>query len=301
NDGAGVYVEGRPQDPSSLTPGSGYNCVGPDYFTVMQIPVVGGRAFTDADTAQSLPVVIIDQVMAKFFWPGQDPIGQRFSYQSPTGPWVTVVGVSGDARVNSVTDPPPRYFYVPQTQNYKSTHVLQLRTSGPPEALAGLVQDEIRALDPNLPVYDVQSMDQSLGSGANGFFLIKMGAGFAGTLGGLGLLLAIVGVYGVVSYNASQRRHEIGVRMALGARAGGIFGLVLSQAAILVGAGVGIGLVAAFGLTRFLSGLLIGVGAADPLTFGGVALLLVASALVACYLPAHRAARVDPATALRYE
>jgi putative ABC transport system permease protein len=175
-----------------------------------------------------------------------------------------------------------------------------MRTAVPPETLIPSVEEQARELDPNLPLFDVMTMEKSLG-GANGYFLFKMGAAFAGALGGLGLLLAVVGVYGVVSYTASRRTHEIGVRMALGARPLGIFGLVLQQAFVLVGAGVAIGLVAALGVTRLLASLLVGVSAHDPLTYMGVSGLLVGVAMLACYLPARRATRVDPSVALRYE
>jgi putative ABC transport system permease protein len=162
------------------------------------------------------------------------------------------------------------------------------------------IEADVRELDPNLPVFDVMSMDRSLG-GANGFFLYQMGAAFAGVLGGLGLILAVVGVYGVVSYNVSQRRHEIGVRMALGASPRVVFGLVLRLIAILVGGGVVLGSVAALGVSRFLSSLLVGVAPWDPVTYAAVDALLITVALVACYLPARRATKVDPSTALRYE
>jgi len=301
SDGAGIYAEGVPLDPSSRVPGAAYNSVSPDYFTVTQMKIVAGRAFNEADTAKSMPVAIVNQTMAQRTWPGQDPIGRRFSYQGPNGTEVTVVGVVHDAKLNSLTDTIGQYFFVPQSQCYKPEHVLQVRTTGAPEALVTAIQSQIRTIDPTLPVYDVTSMDRSLASGGNGFFLFKVGAAFAGTLGGLGLLLAIVGVYGVVSYNVSQRRHEIGIRMALGARSGWILGLVLRQAAFLVGTGVVLGVIAALGVTRFLAAFLVGVGAYDPATFASVAGLLIGSALVACYIPAHRAALVDPSKALRYE
>jgi ABC-type antimicrobial peptide transport system permease subunit len=170
---------------------------------------------------------------------------------------------------------------------------LQLRTSVPPENLINAVEAQVQELDPNMPVFDVMTMDRSL-MGANGFFLYKMGAAFAGTLGALGLLLAVVGVYGVVSYNAARRTHEIGVRMALGAKPANVFRLVLSQAALLVGAGIAIGLLAALAVTKLLASLLVGVASYDPLTFATVAALLILSAFIACYIPAHRAMRVAP-------
>ena len=170
----------------------------------------------------------------------------------------------------------------------------------PPETLIPVIEAQVRELDPNLPLFDVMTMDKSL-NGAKGFFVLKLGAAFACTQGGLGLLLAVVGVYGVVSFTASRRTHEIGVRMALGAKPWGIFMMVLRQAIVLVGAGVGIGLVAALAVTQLLSSMLVDVSSYDPLTYISVAAVLVVVALVACYVPAWRATRVDPCIALRYE
>jgi predicted permease len=300
SDGATVYAEGQPVESGSRAPGALYNPISPDYFAVMGIPLEEGRAFNDADTSSSLAVAIVNQTMSRRLWPGQDPLGRRFSYKGQSGPWVTVAGVARDAKYSSLLDEAGMFFYVPQTQHYKSTHVLQLRTAAPPETLISAIEAQVREMDPNLPVFDVMTMQQSL-NGGNGFFLFKMGAAFAGTLGGLGLLLAVVGVYGVVSYNASQRRHEIGIRMALGARSTRILTMVLRQAVILVGAGAGLGLLAALAVTRLLASLLVGVTSYDPVTYAGVSGLLVVVALVASYVPAHRAARVDPSTALRYE
>ena len=300
SEGASIYVQGQVLPPDSRVPGGGYNCITPDYFKVMRIPLVAGRGFTDADTATSQAVAIVNQTMAQRLWPGQDPVGRRFSYKGQSGPPVSIVGVARDAKYQGILDPVGNYFYVPQPQDYKSTHVLQVRATAPPESLIPALEAEVRELDPNLPLFDVTSMERSLG-GANGFFLYKMGAAFAGTLGGLGLVLAVVGLYGLVSYNVSQRRHEIGIRMALGARPGIIFGLVLRLIVILVGGGVVLGSLAALGVTRFLSTLLVGVGPWDPVTYASVDALLILVALVACYLPARRATRVDPSTALRYE
>jgi ABC-type antimicrobial peptide transport system permease subunit len=197
-------------------------------------------------------------------------------------------------------DAPGNFFYVPQTQNYKSTHVLQLRTLVPPQSLIAPTEAVVRELDPNLPVFDVMTMEQAVGSG-NGYFLFKLGAGFAGCLGALGLMLAGVGVYGVVSYGASQRQHEIGIRMALGARPRSVLALVIRQAVVLVGAGIGIGALAALAVNRLLASLLVGVTSYDPLTFASVSAIMLAAALVACYIPARRATKVDPQAALRHE
>ncbi|MGA2429049.1 MAG: ABC transporter permease [Candidatus Acidiferrum sp.] len=298
--GGSVYIEGQILDSSNRAPGAGYNVVDPAYFSTMRTPVLSGRAFNDADTSSSQLVAIVNQSMAKALWPNQDPIGHKFAYKDEKGPFVTIVGVARNAKNQELLNEPRNYFYVPQAQDYQASHVLQLRTSVPPETLVNAIESQIQQLDPNMPVYDVMSMERSL-MGANGFFLYKMGAAFAGTLGALGLLLAVVGVYGVVSYNATRRTHEIGVRMALGALPGNVFGLILSQAAILVGAGVAIGLVAALAMTKFVASFLVGVTSYDPITFVTVAFLLILTAFIACYIPAHRAMRVDPMEALRYE
>jgi putative ABC transport system permease protein len=300
NDGASIYVEGQEVSSGKRVPGGPMNPVTPDYFQTMGVRILAGREFTDADTSTSMPVAIINQKMAEQFWPHQDPLGRRFSHKGTSGPFVTIVGVAGNAKTTGLLDEMRPGFYVPQSQEYKSIHVLQVRTSVPAETMIPVVQAQIRDLDPNLATFDVATMDQAL-TGANGFFLFKMGAEVAGALGVLGLMLAVVGVYGVVSYTASRRRHEIGIRMALGAQPLKIFGLVIRQAVVLVGAGVGIGILAALAVARLLTSLLVGVTSYDPPTFAAVSALLAGVALVACYLPAHRAARVDPMVALRHE
>jgi predicted permease len=300
--GGAIYAEGQVLNKDERAPGGQHNMVSPEYFANMRIPILSGRAFTDSDTSTTQLVAVVNQTMASRLWPNQDPIGRKFTYdgQEKKGEPVTVVGVARNARNSDMMNDHRIYFYVPLAQNYNATQVLQLRTSIPPETLIPVVEGQIHELDPSLPVYDVMTMDKSL-MGANGFFLYKMGAAFAGTLGALGLLLAVVGVYGVVSHNAASRTHEIGVRMALGAQPGSVFSLVLRHAAILVGAGIVTGLVAALAVTKFLSSFLVGVTSYDPITFLTVAVLLLLSAFIACYIPAHRAMRVDPMEALRYE
>ena len=300
NDFDRVYAEGQAVPPDKRVPGASLNPVSEDYFTTMRMKILEGRAFTRADVATSQPVAIVNQTMAERFWPRQDAIGRRFSHKSASGPFVTVVGVVRDSKESSLLDPPGMYFYLPQTQSYRSVHVLQLRTAVPPDSLTLAVEGLVRQIDPNLPTYDVMSMDKSL-QGANGFFLFKIGAAFAGALGGLGLLLAIVGVYGTVSYSASRRKHEIGIRMALGARPGSVLKLVMRQAGLLVAAGVAIGVAVALGVTRILVSFLVGVSSYDPATYAVVAAALITAAVVACYIPAHRAVRIDPMDALRNE
>jgi len=307
-DGSSVYAEGQRQK-DKRAPGAGYNCVSPDYFTTLRMKILRGRAFTDADTSTSQPVAIVNETMAEQLWPHQDALGRRFRYEGARGPfgsaqqgtlWVTVVGVVRNARVQGLLDKPGNFFYVPQTQNYRHMHVLQVRTLVPPESLKAPVEALVRELDPALPTYDVMTMQQTV-AGANGYFLFKMGGGFAASLGALGLILAVVGVYGVVSYSASQRQHEIGIRMALGALPNSVLGLIIRQAVVLVAAGIGIGVLAALGVNRILVSLLVGVTSYDPLTFVSVSAMMLAAALLACYIPARRATRIDPLVALRHE
>jgi len=307
-DGTSVYAEGQHQS-DTRAPGAGYNCVTPDYFSTLRMQILRGRAFTDTDTSTSQPVAIVNEAMAQQIWSHQDALGQRFRYQGARGPfgsaqqgttWVTVVGVVRNARVQGLLDNPGSFFYVPQTQNYRATHVLQVRTLLPPLSLRAPVEALVRELDPNLPIYDVMTMEQTV-AGANGYFLFKMGAGFAASLGALGLILAVVGVYGVVSYNASQRQHEIGIRMALGAQPNSVLGLVIRQAVVLVAAGIAIGVIVTLGVNRILVSFLVGVTSYDPLTYLSVSALMLAAALLACYIPARRATKVDPLVALRHE
>jgi predicted permease len=300
--GGGVRAEGQVLNKDERAPGSSRNMVSPEYFANMRIKILSGRAFTEADTADSQLVAIVNQELAKRLWPDQDPIGRRFTYQGEAkkdSP-ITVVGVAHNGRTNDMTNANRPHFYLPITQEFQSTHVLQLRTSIPADSLIPIIEAQIHDLDPNLPAYDVMTMEKSL-MGANGFFLYKMGAAFAGTLGILGLVLAVVGVYGVVSHNATSRTHEIGIRMALGAKPAAVIKLVLSHAGLLVGGGIALGIVAALAVSKFLASFLVGVSSYDPTTFLTVAALLLAAAFLASYIPAHRAMRVDPMEALRYE
>lgn len=298
NHGSSIYPEGEAPSQNLRAKSSPYNEISDDYFTVMRMPLLAGRDFGNGDTGLSAKVAVVNQAFAKRFWNREDVLGRRFSYKGAAGPWVSIVGVVRDAKTNDLISPAGPEFFVPETQEYDPIHVLQLRTDTTPDSLIPAVESLVRNLDPNLPVYDVRSMRASM-NGVNGFFLYQVGAVISGALGALGLLLAVVGVYGVVSYTASRRTHEVGVRMALGAQPTRILRLVLGQALLLVGTGVALGLVAALFVTRFLSSLLVGVTAYDSVTFLTVAGSLTAVALVACLLPARRAARVSPATALR--
>jgi predicted permease len=295
-----VNAEGHPPEPGKKSPASGRNFVGTDYFTTMRIPVLRGRALNEQDSETVPLVAVVNESMAQRLWPGEDPIGRRFFYdKSPDRP-LEVVGVVQDGKYEWIFEDQEMHFYAPLAQSYRSLRVLHVRTAGAPENMALTVQKEIRALDPDVAVYGVMTMHQHL-QGVDALFLINVGAGFATGLGGLGLLLALVGVYGVVSFAAGQRTHEIGIRMALGAQRRQTLKMVLREGFGLVMVGIGAGLAAALAATRLIADMLFGVKPADPLTFGGVALLLAAVALVACFIPAQRATRVDPMIARRYE
>jgi predicted permease len=295
-----VFVQGRPvpaRERPSVIP---YDCISPSYLETMQVPLVKGRQFTNSDSEAAPPVAIVNQAMAKRFWPNEDPAGKRFSLKSDSGPFVEVVGVAGDGQYFFISTSAQPYFYLPLAQNFVSYRFLQLRTSVPPQSIVSSVEEQIHKLAPDLPIDDSRTMQQ-LVQGIAGLFLFRLAATVAAIMGFLGLVLAIVGVYGVISYSASQRTHEIGIRVALGAGSHDILKLVSRQGLILVAVGVGAGLFSAWALTRAMTNLLVGVSAADPITYVTVAALLTLVALAACLVPARRATRVDPMVALRYE
>ncbi len=261
----------------------------PSYFRTIGLTLRRGRLFT----AQERDAVILNERAAQMLWPRADAVGKRV--RLPGGPWRTVVGVAGDAR-QVLTQPVAPEIYAPYGQEAPAAMTLVLRTKGDPKALAAAARGELHALDAALPVPAVQTMDDVI----SGYLPAALVAGI-GAFCGLALLLAAVGLYGVISYLMAQRTQEIGVRMALGAGPGDVIGLVLRQGARLAGTGAAIGLAGAFALTRLLSGLLFGVSPTDPLVFTAVPLLLIGVAFAACYVPARRATRVSPVVALRYE
>jgi predicted permease len=295
-----VYIEARPVPPGQKAPDVMFNSVDAPYFDTLRIRVLLGRAFTDADSETSPHVAIVNETMAKHFWQGEDPIGKRFSLTSDAGPFVEIVGVARDGKYRVLAEDPQPYFYVPLSQNFTAQRTLQVRSSIPLESLAPIVQREIQALDASDPIEEIQTMKESLG-GTLGYFIYRLGASLAAAMGLLGLLLAVVGVYGVVSYAATQRTQELGVRMALGASPRQILALLLAQGVRLVAAGLLFGLAGAWLLTRAMSHMLVGVSPSDPLTYLSVAALLSFITLLACWIPARRAMRVDPMVALRYE
>ena len=298
-----LKIPGYQNPPGQPPPLVFYSVVSAGYFDTMRIPILQGRSFTDADTKGAAYVAIVNETFAKRFWPNQNPIGQHFAKVSGVAnPLYQVVGVAKDSHLWSLTGPIDPCFYLPLAQDYAIAHIqtLQVRTSATPDVMIRDVQDEIRALAPALAVFNVETMMQSLDD-LDGFMVFKIAAGFAAILGLLGLILAIVGVYGVISYSVSQRTHEIGIRVALGAQRSRILRLILSQGILIVGAGLLAGCAGAFLSARLIANFLVNVSFADPLTYFGVAAVLALIALLACYIPARRAMRVDPMVALRYE
>jgi predicted permease len=295
-----VYIEGRPVPPGQKAPEMMFNSVDGPYFETLRVRVLLGRAFTDADSETSPRVAIVNETMARLFWSGENPIGKRFGLSSDAGPFVEIIGVARDGKYRVLAEDPQPYFYVPLTQHFTAQRTLQIRSSMPLESFAPIVQREIQALDANDPIEEIQTMKESLG-GTLGYFIYRLGASLAAAMGLLGLILAVVGVYGVVSYAATQRTQELGIRMALGASPRQILALLLKQGARLVIAGLLFGLAGAWALTRAMTHMLVGVSPSDPLTYLSVAALLSFITLLACWIPARRAVRVDPTVALRYE
>jgi predicted permease len=300
-DNDAVYVEGHFPGPGEAAPTIAVNHISPGYFTTMQIPILSGRAFLDSDTAEAPPVAVINQTMARRLWPDEDALGRRFRMNGESGPLVEVVGIARDSKYQSVFAKSIPYLYMPLAQSYISIETLQVRTVGEPESLVRSVEEQVHGLAPGLPVFGAESMEQALNGGFWGFYSLHLGAYLAAALGLLGLTLAVLGVYGVVSYSTSQRTHEIGVRMALGARPGDIWRIVFRQGLTIVALGALIGILAALGLTRAMASFLYGVNSHDPLTYLAVSFMISAVTLLACYIPARRATKVDPMEALRYE
>ena len=302
---SGFYPEGLTAPIPGMAYDANHRQVSTNYLKAMNVPLRQGRYFESSDNAQSLPVVIINETMARQYWPGENALGRRLKIGDPNEPgkqWKEIVGIVADIRQMGIDEPVKAEMYLPYQQitdwpGYLPRD-LAIRTNGDTSNLAGPVRQIIREVDPDQPVSNVVTMAELLGEeAAQRRMGMIMLAGFAA----LALLLASLGIYGVLAYFVTQHTNEIGVRQALGATPRNILFLVLRKGMVLTLAGVVIGLMAAFALTRLMSSLLFGVAAADPLTFASVPLLLILVALLACYIPARRATKVDPLVALRYE
>jgi putative ABC transport system permease protein len=296
-----LTIEGYQPPPGQPPPACLYNTVSTDYFQTMGIPLLRGRNFTEADDENAQHVAIVSEAMAKQYWPDKDPMGRQFQMSTEPKYSLVVVGVAKDIRFNGLTGPFSPMFYAPflQHQSGNSLQTLQLRTAGTPEMMIPEIEHAIESLAPQLPVFDVQTMSQALNT-LNGLLFYKIGAVLAALLGMLGLVLAIVGVYGVVSYAATQKTHEIGVRMALGAQPADILRMVFREGLLIVGIGLVVGIGGALAAGQVVGSFLT-VSARDPVTYATVTAILLAVALSACFIPARRAMRVDPMVALRYE
>ena len=299
----GFEIEGRSVEQATaggLAYDANHRQVSADYLKTIGIQIVHGRSFTETDNEQALPVTIINETMARSYWPGQSPIGKRFRLGDDV-PWVTIVGVASDVRNMGVDEPVKPEMYFPYQQSVEPFYTPQdlvIRTSIDPLSMVGAATNQVRQVDPDQPVSNVRTMQQVVGEET---VWQDLGMKLLTIFAGLAILLAMIGVYGVLAYFVTQHTQEIGVRLALGAQRVNILSLVLKRGMSLVIAGVAIGLVAAFGLTRLMSGIVFGVSVGDPLTYGLVALVLLAVAALACFVPARRATKVDPLVALRYE
>jgi len=276
---------------------SNVRIVSPDYFRTMRIPLLRGRYFDEHDTKGATEAVIVDETLAERFWPDEDPIGKRLQRRGSDA-WRIVVGVINDAKQYSSEKEPPIVVYFPFEQYVARNMFMVIRTTRDPAQVTSAITKEIQALDPELPVFDVSTMDRRLhDSLARRQFSMLL----LGVFAVLASILAAIGIYGVMAYSVNERTHEIGIRLALGARPATILQLVIGQALVLTATGVAIGLTSAFTLTRVMSSLLFGVSNTDSFTFVVTPLLLGGVALLASYIPAKRAARVDPMIALRCE
>ena len=293
-------IEGRPQATGAESIEVQLDAVSAKYFKVMGIPLISGREFDDRDAMGTPPVAIINETFANRFFPGEDPIGKRYVYggPAPDNPWITIVGVVGDMRRTGFDRPVRPETFLPQSQNPDNALTVVARTSTDPASFAGMLRDQVWSIDREQSVYDIKTMDQTLSEmlSQRRFNMLLLGV-FAS----VALLLAALGIYGVISYSVSQRTHEIGIRMAMGAQSRDVLTLVVRHGLVLTGTGIGAGLIASFGLTRLMATLLYGVSATDPVTFLAIPLVLAGVALGACFVPARRASRVDPIEALRYE
>ena len=292
-----MEIEGRPTDPSAQSPEARYHFATPDYFSAIGIPLLSGRFFNDADTQKSQKVTIVNSAFARRYFPGENPLGKRLDLWGQKG--VTIVGVVGDVKdsPDSLAAKPSLYWddwQFPQ----ENERIVVLRAGSNLSSLSTALQGEVAAIDKDIPVTAVKPMDEI---GVHAIAGARFTVLLVGVFAGLALVLAAIGILGVMSYSVTQRTHEIGIRMALGAQQQDVLSMVVTQGAKLAAFGVGVGLIAGLALTRAMRGLLYGIGASDPWTFACVAALLVVVALGACYVPARRAAKVDPIVALRYE
>jgi putative ABC transport system permease protein len=305
----GLLVEGRETvDNRLLSDNSGVssgdhttvnaNVIGPGFFRTLGIGLVSGRDFSDQDVEGRPPVIVVNETMAKMHFAGDNPLGKRVSFGGPRGPWREIVGVVRDTKYQTLGETSLPVAYLPVAQNHETGMTLYVRASVPPASLSASIRREIQALEPNLPVPGIQTMSETIGTS---LYAARMGAWLLAVFGGLALLLAAVGVYGVLSFSISRRTREMGIRLALGAEARDVFLLVVRDGMLVVAIGMVLGLAGGLAGGRSLASFLYGVSPSDPPTYVATILILLAVALLACAIPASRATRVQPMTALRQE
>ena len=296
-----VFVEGQPAERGANVPLSMVASISPRYFETMGTPVLEGREFADQDKRETERVAIVNETFVRRLLPfaktNADAIGKRISFRDK-GPFLRIVGVAGDGKYFNIAEEPRSFLWTTTAQDYTSSVILLVRTNGNPESVLGAVRAELHSLDPNLPVFDVKTLTEHM---RFALFPARIAATVLGVFGLVALVLAAIGIYGITSYAVSQRTREIGIRMALGAQLSDVMKLILTHGVKLTVIGVCLGLLGAYIVTRAITSVLYGVSATDPLTFVGVSVLLMAVALIACYVPARRATRVDPLVALHYE
>jgi predicted permease len=292
-----VYIEGALPERDAKAPRALVSRAGPGYFGAMETRLVRGRDFNERDDEKAPPVAVVNETFARRFWPDEDALGKRFRLGGPDEPLAEVVGVVEDGKYAGLNEPPQPYVVRTLAQAYTGTNTVIIRADGDPRAILAAARNEMRQLDSHLPVSG-KTLEERL---AMPLLPVRLAASLLGGFGLLALALAAVGIYGVMSYAVTRRTREIGIRMALGARASTVLRLIIRQGMVPVVMGVVVGLAAALGLARLVKSLLFGVSAADPVTYAWVAALLTAVALLACYIPARRASRVDPLVALRNE
>ena len=292
-----IYVEGQATTNSTELPVAVPNEISPNYFRTMEIPL-RGRDFSERDDKEESRVAVVNETFARRFFPGQEAIGRRFNFSGPENPYWEVIGVAADGKYNSLGEDPKAAFYRPLLRDYNTNATLVARTVGDSNAALATLRGELQRMDPALPLYNVQTLSDHMNVP---LFPFRMAATVLGSFGILAIILAAIGIYGVMSYVVASRTREIGVRIALGAAKRDVLILIIGQGMTLALIGLGIGLVIAFGVAQLVAKLLFGVSPLDPITFAGVSLLLGVVAMLACYIPARRAVKVDPLVALRYE
>jgi predicted permease len=288
-----VYIEGETPVPDYERPKVFYDRVGAGFFRAMGTPLMAGRDFIPHDLNGTAPVTVVNQMFADSFWPGQNPVGKHLKLNSNDSPWIEVVGLVPNGRYQSLGESPQRHLFV---AGHSSG--LVIHTASDPHQYIQPIRAVVQGLDPNLAVTDVQTMNEHLGFA---FYPARMSASMLGLFSLLGLSLAMLGLYGLLAFVIRRRTREVGIRMALGAQKKDVVSLVFRQGGVLVVVGVALGLGAAYGATSLVAGMLYGVSGHDSFTFVVVSFLLASVALLAIYIPAQHAARVDPSVALRYE